>query len=122
MAGIHTQVPALIPWNYMSDTLTTEQTQSWQTITILASPQVNLGGNRTICAGDSTTFDAGACSGCTYQWKNLGTGLIVGQVRLIKQAWLILIVLLSQIQIIAADQIRFTFYQCRAFGYQQPAF
>jgi hypothetical protein len=51
---------------------------SWQTITILASPQVNLGSNRTICAGDSTTFDAGACGGCTYQWRNLGTGLIVG--------------------------------------------
>jgi uncharacterized protein (TIGR02145 family) len=51
---------------------------SWQTINILSSPQVNLGGNRTICAGDSTTFNAGACTGCTYQWKNLGTGLIVG--------------------------------------------
>ena len=51
---------------------------SWQTITILASPNVNLGPNRTICTGDSTTFDAGFCNGCTYQWKNLGTGLIVG--------------------------------------------
>jgi uncharacterized protein (TIGR02145 family) len=51
---------------------------SWQTITIVASPQVALGADRTICIGDSTTFDAGACSGCTYQWKNLGTGLIVG--------------------------------------------
>ena len=37
-----------------------------------------LGPNRTVCIGDSTTFDAGACGGCTYQWKNLGTGLIVG--------------------------------------------
>jgi uncharacterized protein (TIGR02145 family) len=51
---------------------------AWQTITILSSPQVNLGANRTICNGDSTTFDAGTCSGCTYQWKNLGTNLIVG--------------------------------------------
>ena len=51
---------------------------AWQTITILASPQGNLGPNRTICIGDSTTFDAGLCSGCTYQWKNLGTNLIVG--------------------------------------------
>ena len=51
---------------------------SWQNITIVASPQVNLGPNRTICIGDSTTFDAGFCNGCTYQWKNLGTGLIVG--------------------------------------------
>ncbi len=51
---------------------------TWQTITILSSPNVNLGPNRTICIGDSTTFDAGFCNGCTYQWKNLGTGLIVG--------------------------------------------
>jgi uncharacterized protein (TIGR02145 family) len=51
---------------------------AWQTITILSSPQVNLGVNRTICNGDSTIFDAGPCTGCTYQWKNLGTGLIVG--------------------------------------------
>ena len=51
---------------------------TWQTITILSSPNVNLGSNRTICIGDSTTFNAGACNGCTYQWKNLGTGLIVG--------------------------------------------
>ncbi len=51
---------------------------SWQTITILSSPNINLGPNRTICIGDSTTFDAGACNGCTYQWKNLGTGLVVG--------------------------------------------
>ncbi len=51
---------------------------SWQTITIIPGPQVALGADRTRCTGDSTTFDAGACSGCTYQWKNLGTGLIVG--------------------------------------------
>jgi uncharacterized protein (TIGR02145 family) len=51
---------------------------AWQTITIIANPQVDLGADRTICIGDSTTFDAGACSGCTYQWKNLGTDLIVG--------------------------------------------
>ena len=30
-----------------------------QTITIVASPQVALGANRTICTGDSVTFDAG---------------------------------------------------------------
>ncbi len=51
---------------------------TWQTITIAASPIVNLGPNRIICIGDSTIFDAGFCNGCTYQWKNLGTGLIVG--------------------------------------------
>jgi uncharacterized protein (TIGR02145 family) len=51
---------------------------TWQTITILASPQVNLGSDRTVCTGDSTTFDAGACTGCTYLWKDLGSGLPVG--------------------------------------------
>jgi uncharacterized protein (TIGR02145 family) len=51
---------------------------TWQTITILASPQVNLGPDRTICTGDSTTFDAGPCPGCTYLWKDLGSGLTVG--------------------------------------------
>jgi uncharacterized protein (TIGR02145 family) len=51
---------------------------TWQTITILASPQVALGPDRTICTGDSTTFDAGACTGCTYLWKDLGSGLTVG--------------------------------------------
>ncbi len=57
---------------------------TWQTITILASPQVNLGPNRTVCTGDSVTFDAGACSGCTYLWKDLGTGLTVGTSQLFK--------------------------------------
>jgi uncharacterized protein (TIGR02145 family) len=51
---------------------------SWQTITIVASPQVSLGPARTICNGNSTTFDAGFCAGCTYEWKNVGTGLVVG--------------------------------------------
>ena len=51
---------------------------SWQTITILPSPQVALGFDKTICTGSTSTFDAGFCSGCTYEWKNVGTGLIVG--------------------------------------------
>jgi len=51
---------------------------SWQTITIVSAPQVALGPDRSICVGDSTTFDAGACSSCTYLWKDLGTGLPVG--------------------------------------------
>ncbi|MGA3013356.1 MAG: PKD-like domain-containing protein, partial [Bacteroidales bacterium] len=51
---------------------------SWRTITIYLKPQPNLGPDRTICLGDSTTFDAGACSGCTYIWKNIVTGLTVG--------------------------------------------
>jgi uncharacterized protein (TIGR02145 family) len=51
---------------------------TWKSLTILPSPQPALGPDRTVCTGDSVTFDAGACSGCTYLWKDLGTGLTVG--------------------------------------------
>jgi uncharacterized protein (TIGR02145 family) len=51
---------------------------AWQVVTIVASPQPNLGPDQTTCIGDSVTFDAGACAGCTYLWKNIGTGLPVG--------------------------------------------
>ena len=51
---------------------------AWQVVNIIASPQPNLGPDQTTCIGDSVTFDADACSGCTYLWKNLGTGLPVG--------------------------------------------
>jgi uncharacterized protein (TIGR02145 family) len=50
---------------------------AWQVMNIMASPQPHLGPVQTICLGDSVTFDAGACSGCTYLWKNIGTGLTV---------------------------------------------
>jgi uncharacterized protein (TIGR02145 family) len=49
---------------------------SWQTITIVASPQPNLGSARTICQGDSILLDAGACAGCIYVWDNLTLGLM----------------------------------------------
>jgi uncharacterized protein (TIGR02145 family) len=51
---------------------------SWMTITIYSNPQPNIGSDQTICSGDSITFDAGACTGCTYLWKDLGSGLTVG--------------------------------------------
>ena len=51
---------------------------SWQTVTVLPNPLVSLGPDRLICTGDSTTFDAGSCSGCTYLWKDIGSGLTVG--------------------------------------------
>lgn len=51
---------------------------TWQTITIYPSPQPALGPDKTICNGNSVTFDAGFCAGCTYEWKNVGSGLIVG--------------------------------------------
>jgi len=57
---------------------------AWQTITVLPGPAVNLGPDRTICLGDSVTFDAGACSGCTYDWKNLATGLTVATTETFK--------------------------------------
>jgi uncharacterized protein (TIGR02145 family) len=51
---------------------------AWQLVTVLPGPQPDLGPDQTICTGDSVTFDAGACSGCTYLWKNLGLGTTVG--------------------------------------------
>jgi uncharacterized protein (TIGR02145 family) len=54
---------------------------TWQTITILPAPQPALGPDQTICAPQTATFDAGACTGCTYLWDdltnmitNIGTG------------------------------------------------
>ncbi|MEI6900291.1 MAG: PKD domain-containing protein, partial [Bacteroidota bacterium] len=44
-----------------------------QSISIKPGPTPLLGVDQTICAGDSVTFDAGVCSGCTYQWSNLTT-------------------------------------------------
>ena len=51
---------------------------TWKVINILANPHPALGPDKIICTGDNATFDAGACAGCTYLWKNLGTGLTVG--------------------------------------------
>jgi uncharacterized protein (TIGR02145 family) len=51
---------------------------SWRTITIYPNPALSLGPDRTICTGNTVTFDAGFCSGCSYEWKNLGTGIVVG--------------------------------------------
>ncbi|MBL7113407.1 MAG: hypothetical protein ISS19_15830 [Bacteroidales bacterium] len=47
---------------------------SWVTISIHETPQPVLGPDQTICSGDSVTFDAGSCTGCTFQWDNLLTG------------------------------------------------
>jgi len=40
----------------------------------LPVPAVNLGPDTTICTGQTFTFDAGFCTGCTYQWANLTLG------------------------------------------------
>ncbi|MEI6684442.1 MAG: SBBP repeat-containing protein, partial [Bacteroidota bacterium] len=42
-------------------------------VTWLPAPAVNLGPDQTICTPQTATFDAGACTGCTYQWDNLTT-------------------------------------------------
>jgi len=47
---------------------------SWITITIDPTPAPDLGPDQTICTGDSVTFDAGACPGCSYSWDNITTG------------------------------------------------
>ena len=51
---------------------------SWKTITIYPKPVPVLGPDRTICAGNSTTFDAGSCAGCNFEWKDITSGLTVG--------------------------------------------
>jgi uncharacterized protein (TIGR02145 family) len=51
---------------------------TWRSITIYPSPGPSLGPDKTICSGNSATFDAGFCTGCSYEWKNLGSGLVVG--------------------------------------------
>ena len=58
----------------------------WKTVHVYAypTPNPNLGQDRTICNGDSSTFDAGTCSGCTYLWKDLGSGLTVGTAQTFK--------------------------------------
>ena len=55
---------------------------TWKVINILQKP--NVGPDQTICAGDSVTFDAGACTGCAYLWKDLTSGLTVDTTRLFK--------------------------------------
>jgi uncharacterized protein (TIGR02145 family) len=44
---------------------------TWQTITIQPAPQPTLGPDQTICTPQTATFDAGACTGCTYQWDDI---------------------------------------------------
>jgi uncharacterized protein (TIGR02145 family) len=51
-----------------------DQASICKNITVINPPVVDLGPDQSICAGQSTTFDAGYCAGCTYQWANLATG------------------------------------------------
>ncbi|MDD4604284.1 MAG: FISUMP domain-containing protein, partial [Bacteroidales bacterium] len=43
-------------------------------VTAFPTPVVNLGTDDSICAGETHTFNAGFCSGCTYSWDNLTLG------------------------------------------------
>ncbi len=43
-------------------------------VSYLPYPVVTLGPDTVLCAGQSILFDAGSCTGCTYQWANLATG------------------------------------------------
>ncbi len=47
-------------------------------ITILPGPVPLLGPDRSICTGQSVTFDAGPCTGCSYLWSALPSGAVVG--------------------------------------------
>ncbi|MCX6277574.1 MAG: hypothetical protein NT004_05725, partial [Bacteroidetes bacterium] len=54
-------------------------------LTINPGVDVNVGPNREICLGDSVTFNAVGCSGCTFQWSNLTTGQInIGNTQTLK--------------------------------------
>jgi gliding motility-associated-like protein len=50
--------------------------EAFDTINVSLFPvtQVYLGRDTTICVGQTVTFDAGSCSGCSYLWSNLTTG------------------------------------------------
>lgn len=47
-------------------------------VTAAIVPVVDLGPDDSICSGESASFDAGFCSGCIYEWKDVSTGLILG--------------------------------------------
>ena len=51
---------------------------SWVTFNILENPHPVLGPDRTICAGNSAIFDAGSWPGCSFEWKDVSSGLVVG--------------------------------------------
>ncbi len=51
---------------------------SWATINAYPLPAPELGPDTIICQGDLATFEADTCSGCTYQWTDISTGLPAG--------------------------------------------
>ena len=81
---------------------------SWQVINVFPTPQPGLGPDQTICTGDSVTFNAGACTGCTYLWKNLGSGLTVGTSQTYKtgQAGIYAVAVTSQDNCVGRDTVQ----------------
>ena len=55
-----------------------------QQITIVPGLQVNAGPDQIVCPGDSATFDAGSCAGCSYAWRDASSGIMVCNTRVFK--------------------------------------
>jgi uncharacterized protein (TIGR02145 family) len=60
--------------NYTNFSGCTAQQAAIKNVTVNPLPMVSLGPDVSICTGQTVTFDAGACTGCTYQWDNITTG------------------------------------------------
>ncbi|MCX6276467.1 MAG: hypothetical protein NT004_00035, partial [Bacteroidetes bacterium] len=56
---------------------------TWVTLSVTAPPSPQLGINRTICTGNSVTFDAGVCTNCSFLWTDLLTATTVGAAQTI---------------------------------------
>jgi uncharacterized protein (TIGR02145 family) len=60
--------------NYTNSYGCTAQQPTVKNVTVNPLPVVSLGPDVSICVGQTATFDAGACPGCTYQWDDITTG------------------------------------------------
>jgi len=58
----------------MSCTSGNPATSNYIQISIYPVNQIHLGNDTSICPGNSITFNAGICPGCTYLWSDLTTG------------------------------------------------
>jgi len=60
--------------NYTTPSGCTALTPTVKDVYVHPLPVVNLGADTAICLGQSVTFDAGACNGCSYQWDDITSG------------------------------------------------
>ena len=72
------QMPGIYTVNFIIRHIDQRYDTAIMQIEILPSHIPSLGSDKIICTGESVTFDAGACSGCSYLWKDSATGLPVG--------------------------------------------